>query len=81
MKYRFLLHSLNHTILTVDISGIGFAESPIESRGQRISVSSLRFKNWSDAEEYFLSLGAKSDVLISARESLKKNSLAVLTVT
>jgi hypothetical protein len=80
MKHRFLVHSLNHTVLTVNITEIGLPNQHIEAGGQRYSVPSIWFKSWSDAEEYFSKLGVKSEELVRLRENLRKTSLAVFTV-
>jgi hypothetical protein len=81
MKHRFLLHSLNHTVLSVDISEIGLPNSVIEFGGEKQSVSSIRFRTWSQAEEYLSKLGASSESLVKVKDDLRKNGLAVLTVT
>jgi len=80
MKHRFLLHALNHTVLAVDIAEIGIPKTVIESGGQTQPVASIRFQTWSHAEAYFTKLGADSDSLVKVGESLRKTSLAVLTV-
>jgi hypothetical protein len=81
MKHRFLLHSLNHTVLSVDITEIGTPKTVIESEGQKQAVPSIRFRTWSHAEEYFTKLGANSDSLVKVADNLRKTNLAVLTIT
>lgn len=72
MKHRFLLHSLNHTILCVDISGIGISAGIISDSGETKTIPSIRFRTWSNAEQHFLTLGAENDTLRKIREQLDK---------
>jgi hypothetical protein len=80
MKHRFLIHSLNHTTLLVDISGIGLPAEIFPPQGKPQSVPSLRFQAWHDAEQYLLGLGASLGSLGIVVESLNKRGLAVLTI-
>jgi hypothetical protein len=41
----------------------------------------VRFQSWGDAERYFLTLGAHAETLEATGASLKKTSVAVLTIT
>ena len=80
MKYRFLLHNLNHTILTVDITSVGLPTEPIADEGEVRSLPSVRFRGWHEAEQYFLGLGAKQESLRDVDESLRRTSVATLTI-
>lgn len=44
MKHRFLIHELNHTVLLVDITGIGLPTEIYPYEGKSHSVPTLRFK-------------------------------------
>ena len=81
MKYRFLLHSLNHTLLCVDITSVGLPAGIISDGGEAETLPSIRFRSWGNAEQHFLGLGAKRESLRVADESLKKNGVAVLTIS
>ncbi len=81
MKHRFLLHNLNHTILCVDITSVGIPVGIITDEGQTKTLPSIRFRTWSNAEHHFLGLGANQESLRTTLESLKKNDVAVLTIT
>lgn len=80
MKYRFLLHSLSHTFVVVDITEIGLPTEIYPKEGKEQIVPSLRFQNWRDAEQYFSGLGARSAALEETSATLRKNSTAVLTI-
>jgi hypothetical protein len=80
MKYRFLIHSLNHTILAVDISAIGLPTTTLSVVGKTQDVPSTRFTTWDNAAKHFAALGANLKAIETAREHLKKGSVAVLTV-
>ena len=80
MKHRFLLHDLNHTILTVDITSVGLPTEHIADDGEVRSLPSVRFRRWHDAERHFLGLGAKQESLRNVDESLRKTSVAILTI-
>jgi hypothetical protein len=81
MKHRFLFHSLNHTVLVVDITEIGIPRTVIEPEGQAQHVPSIRFRNWVHATEYLTNLGASSDSLAKVSGDLRKTNAAVLTIT
>ena len=80
MKHRFLLHNLNHTILTVDITSVGLPTEPITDEGEMRSLSAVRFRGWHEAERHFLGLGAKQESLRHVDESLRKTGVAILTI-
>jgi hypothetical protein len=80
MLRRFLIHSLSHTWLIVDITEIGPPTEIYPKEGKEQTVSSLRFQSWRDVERHFLALGASADTLEEASAWLKKCSVAVLTV-
>jgi len=80
MKHRFLVHSLNHTTLLVDITAIGLLGEIYPPEGLPQPVSSSRFQNWRDAEQHLLGMGADPEQLSSALEHAKKNGVAVLTI-
>ena len=81
MKHRFLIHSLNHTTLLVDITQIGLPNEIYPPEGKLQSVPSLRFQTWRHAEQYLLGLGAAQGPLDATVEKLKKAGVAVLTIT
>jgi hypothetical protein len=81
MKHRFLLHSLNHTILCVDVSNVGIPVEIISDAGETRALPSVRFRTWSSAEQHFLGLGAKEESLRTTDKLLKKHGVAVLTIT
>jgi len=81
MKHRFLIHSLNHTTLLLDITEIGLPAEVYPPEGKPQAVQSLRFQTWHAAEEHLLGLGASQRSLSAAIESLKKAGAAVLTIT
>ncbi len=81
MKHRFLVHTLNHTILLVNITEIGLPGEVYPPEGKAQPVLSLRFQTWHDAEQYLLGLGASQGALTKTVESLKKAEIAVMTIT
>jgi hypothetical protein len=80
MKRRFLIHSLNHTSLVVDITEIGLPTEIYPPEGKLQPVPSLRFQNWHSVEEHLLGLGANRKSLDCVVETLKRTSVAVLTI-
>jgi hypothetical protein len=50
------------------------------STGPEWTVPAKRFHSWRDAEQYFLGLGADAEAVEKSAASLKKTSLAVLTI-
>jgi len=81
MKYRFLLHSLNHTILVVDISQFGIPiETDPRSGNTKKMVPALRFVNWKKAERFFRAKGADEDTIEKTHAMLGKTGVAVMTV-
>jgi hypothetical protein len=80
MRYRFLIHELNHTALLVNITEIGLSTEILPREGQAQSVPSLRFRSWRDVEHYLLGLGASQEALDAAKEGLQKVGVVVLTI-
>jgi hypothetical protein len=80
MKRRFLLHSLNHTILVVDISQFGTASEINPRTGNTKMVPALRFINWKEAEQYFRAKDADTEAIEQAHAQLSKYSTAAMTI-
>lgn len=80
MKHRFLLHSLNHTVLVVDISEFGIATEINPRTGNTKTVPALRFINWKEAGQYFRAKEADEDTIEKTRAMLYKVGVAVMTV-
>ena len=76
MRHRFLLHSLNHTLLVVDVTEMKI-ETPI---GQTKMVPALKFSNWEEAERHFRAHTADDHTLGEARAMLTKVGIAVITI-
>jgi hypothetical protein len=80
MKHRFLLHSLSHTILVVDVSQIGI-ELQIDGRGPDTqAVPTFRFRSWKDAAQFLRAKEADDDTIAKAGLSLRRNCVALITV-
>jgi hypothetical protein len=77
---RFLIHSLSHTFLVVDITKIGPPTEICPEAGKEQIVPSLRFQSWKDVERFFLSRGANAEVVVQTSAQLKRTSVAVLTI-
>jgi hypothetical protein len=80
MTHRFLLHSLNHNILVVDISELWSASENKPRTGNTEMAPTLRFGSWEDAERYFRVKGADDETIASASKGLAKSSVAVMTI-
>ena len=80
MKHRFLLHSLNHTVLIVDISQFGMNVEINPRTGNSQMVPALRFINWKEAEQFFRAKEAGDDAIEDTRVTLAKTGVAVMTV-
>jgi len=80
MRHRFLIHALSHTVLVVDITGIGLPDEIYEREGRHTTVPSLRFNSWKDAQRYFCKLGADDEVLERTLDLVKKTGVAALTI-
>jgi hypothetical protein len=78
MKYRFLLHSLSHTTLAINITGLSVNIAGVGVNGD--SVPFLRFGSWDQAKQHFLELGAGQESLGDIEQHLKRTSVAVLTI-
>ncbi|MGA3026275.1 MAG: hypothetical protein ABSF98_16035 [Bryobacteraceae bacterium] len=76
MKHRFLVYSLSHTWLVVDITQIGLPTEVYPEEGKQRTVPTLRFRSWQHVEQRLLSLGANSEVLAK----LKAKKLFDLTI-
>jgi hypothetical protein len=78
MRYRFLLHSLSHTTVAVNITGLS-----VNIRGVGVNGNSLpfvQFPSWGKAKQHFLELDAGQESLDATELQLKKTSVAVLTI-
>ena len=80
VKYRFLIHSLSHTFVVVDISTIGMPTQIYPTTGQVQQVSAFRFRRWNDVQAYLFKSGAEARSINEAAEHVKRTGLAVLTV-
>ena len=80
MKYRFLLHSLNHSVLIVDISQFGINIEINPRTGNSQMVPALRFINWKEAEQFFRAKEADDTTIEDARSTLARTGVAVMTV-
>jgi hypothetical protein len=80
MKHRFLIHSLNHTTLLVDITPVGIPSEVLPSEGKPQSLSSRRFQGWPAAEKYLVDCGVDDTQLKKLRSSLKQSGTAVVTI-
>jgi len=80
MRHRFLLHSLSHTFVVVDITKMGLPKEIYPGAGPEHTVPVARFQSWRDAERYFLALGADAEALERTSVQLKNTSVAVLTI-
>jgi len=80
MKHRFLLHSLNHTILVVDISQFGLTIEINPRSGNTKAVPALRFINWKEVEQYFRAKEADEDTIQKTHDMLNKTGVAVMTI-
>jgi hypothetical protein len=80
MKHRFLLHSLNHTILVVDISEFGMAVEVNPRTGNTKTVPALRFIDWKEAEQYFRAKEADAEIIERTHFQLSRSGVAVMTI-
>ena len=80
MRYRFLIHELNHTILLVDITAIGLPSAIFPPGGNPQSLPSLRFHSWLPSEQHLLALGASEASLKATKDQLLTANVAVLTI-
>ena len=80
MKHRFLIHSLSHTILVVDITQFGI-QIEIDARtGNMKMIPAFRFPVWKEAEQYFRAKEADDETIERTQAQLSKNSTAVMTI-
>jgi hypothetical protein len=80
VKHRFLLHSLNHTVLIVDISQFKMNIEINPRTGNSEMVPALRFINWKEAEQFFRAKEATAKTIEETRVMLAKTGVAVMTV-
>ncbi|MGA3053998.1 MAG: hypothetical protein ABSD63_07305 [Candidatus Korobacteraceae bacterium] len=80
MTHRFLLHSLSHTILVVDITDVGTAIEINPRTENKKMVPALRFVTWKETEQYFRGKGADDKTIETAHAQLHKTSTAVMTI-
>jgi hypothetical protein len=80
MKCRYLLHSLNHSILVVDISRFGTTVEINPRTGNTKMVPALRFISWKEAEQFFRAKEADEDTIQKTQTMLRKTGVAVMTV-
>lgn len=80
MKHRFLLHSLSHTLVVVDITSFGLPTEIYPREGQRQTAPAFRFPSWNDVERCFLALGGDGKAIENAFASIQTVGLAVLTI-
>lgn len=80
VKHRFLLHSLNHTILVVDISQFGMNIEINPRTGNSQMVPALRFIDWKEAEQFFRAKGAADEAIQDTRGMLAKTGVAAMTI-
>jgi len=76
MKYRFLLHSLSHTTLAVNITGFSMNTAGVGVNGN--SLPFIQFMSWDQAKQHFMELGAGQESLDATQQNLEKTSAAVL---
>jgi hypothetical protein len=77
---RFLLHSLSHTTLIVDITQLGLPTTIYPPQGEPDQVPVLRFQSWNHAANYLVRAGADDEAIQKAASDLRNTSLAVVTI-
>jgi hypothetical protein len=77
---RFLLHSLSHTTLIVDITQLGLPTTIYPPQGERSEVPALRFQSWRDAANYLVGAGADDGTIQKTASDLRDTSVAVVTI-
>jgi hypothetical protein len=80
MKHRFLLHSISHNFLVVDITRVSDIANGSTITGTSNMVPAERFKSWDDLQTHLRSMGAGEETLREALAHLRKCSLAVVTI-
>ena len=80
MKHRFLLHSLNHSTLVIDITEVGMTTEIKPRTGKAQMLPAVRFTNWQDVEQYFRANGANQEMIEQTRTMLRKIGFAAMTV-
>ncbi len=75
MKHRFLLHSLNHRIVIVDISSLDLG-----STVDRGSVPFIWAASWNEVARYLKNLQASDELIEHTRQSLQEQNTAVVTI-
>jgi hypothetical protein len=79
MKHMFLLTSLSHRVVAVDITPVDPRWEASEGFTGR-SVQAAVFRSWSSAEAHFRFLGAEEVTLEQALRLLKSTGAAVLMI-
>jgi len=80
MKARYLVHTINHTTLFVDITPVGLPNEIFPPEGKLQTLQSLPFQAWSAAEEHLSKRGARPRELHNLQESLAKSGFGMLTI-
>ncbi len=80
MKRRFLLHSMPHMYLVVDITSAARPSEFYPRDGEEEAVPLFQFRNWRHAEHYFSALGADGEEIERSAAQLKETGVAVLTI-
>jgi hypothetical protein len=78
MKYKFLLHSLSHTTLAINVTGLSLNVAGVGVNGS--SLPFVQYNSWDRAKQRFLELGAQQESLDAAYQHLRATSVAVLTI-
>ena len=81
MKHRFLLHSLSHSIVIVDITGFGISTRTETAIASASTVPAFRFSSRREVKEFLQARGADTDALDAMFLQLGSASTAVLTIT
>jgi hypothetical protein len=80
MKRRFLIHSVPHMYLVVDITSVALTKELHPRDGEEEQVPLFQFRNWRHAEHYFAALGVEPDELERSSAQVKETGVAVLTI-
>jgi hypothetical protein len=79
MKHRFLLHSMSHMTLAIDITHEGLL-SGASGLEEQDKVPILRFGSWAAAASYLISMGADKHLLEQAAVLLERTGTASITI-
>jgi hypothetical protein len=80
VKRRYLIWEVNHTIVLIDATPIGLPNEIYPTEGKRQALTSLRFQDWTPAEQFLLNDGADAEVLSRMRKEHTVSSVSVLTI-